>query len=133
MKLKMTKSCRKLILFLCFQVVASQDVGKNPFEFRLFENFVLTKSLLVEEQHFVKALVKLKDNLENITKTKIVNLLKTKKYFLQTWDPFKQIATTAELQSSNGISSLKEMVIFFFFLIAEKTRQNKVKTKLIWT
>jgi hypothetical protein len=113
MKLKMTKSCRKLILFLWFQIVASQDVGKNPFEFRLFENFVLTKSLFVEEHHFVKALVKLKDNLENITKTKIVNLLKTKKDILQTWDPFKQIATTADLQSSNGISSLREMVIFY--------------------
>ncbi len=108
----MTKSCRKLILFLCFQVVASQDVGKNPFEFRLFENFVLTKSLFVEEQHFVKALVKLKDNLENITKTKIVNLLKTKKDILQTWDPFKQKGTATDLQSSNGISSLREMVNF---------------------
>ena len=92
------------VLYVIGSSVAYEMVNSKRYEFKLFENFALTKTLFIQEQIFVDNLLKLKSffqNEINLTKT----LLRTKVEHVMDLE-VKIINTSAQIRI------LKEQVFF---------------------
>ena len=111
---KMISITDKILLVFCVlyvigSSVAYEMVNSKRYDFKLFENFALTKTLFTQEQIFVDNLLKLKSSFQNeINLTK--KLLTTKEEHVIDLE-VKIIKTSAQIRI------LKEQVFLLWFLI----------------
>ena len=107
----------KILVFCVLHVIGSSGayemVNSKRYDFKLFENFALTKTLFAQEQIFVDNLLKLKSSFQNeINLTK--KLLTTKEEHVIDLE-VKIIKTSAQIRI------LKEQVFYCGFLYEIRT------------